>query len=1492
MTQINSPFIFENLNRQEHDACGIVACIEKTKTPTRDNIFRCIDALVTMNHRAGFINGEGDGVGIHIDIPQQLWKEKLQEAGVDPSETEKENFVVGHIFITRTSDAESKQSALIKKLEDSQFTILFQSNQVTDSAALGPIAIQENPIFFQFACTSSLSGQDLSKKLFELTIQFEKDEHVHVASLSQYHAVYKVMGAGDILPKYYKDLANPLAASTMTLGHNRYSTNTLSSFFRVQPFSVLGHNGEINTIAKLRDEANMIGVPLVKDGSDSQDLSRTIETLLCRDGYTLFEALDLLFPPIINEIKAYPNDLQDLYTYLRESWGHFAQGPAGIISRFSDEAVFSVDSLGLRPLWMLEIESSYLFSSEPGIIPSTEYVNDPKPLAPGEKVGFKWNDGKIQVFTAVEFQKEVYNRFSKRLQFEGSRKRLDSVKITNNSKLLIHPHKIHNGQYKAFGWEKDHIQLIEQMAEKGAEPIRSLGHDAPLAALNPERKNLADYIKESVAVVTNPAIDRDRETEHFSTRVIIGKRPSLFQKEETGIVVELQSPILIEGKAGVQAENALNQPSYEQLFQIFDEHNLVETLSITMHEEETVKAALNRLSGDAVTAVKNGKSIIILDDSMSHQKNHYWLDPHLVTSTIDQALVDECIRRDCSLVLRSAAIRSLHDIVTVFGLGADLISPYYMFMTVLEEKIQPVINLYSALIKGLEKVISTIGIHELRGYARLFSAIGLHEEIAKHLKVLNFLGSNELSYDFTAMKEDSYARAADFQNDKERIGKTFHLFPRIWKSIGEVAISGSYDGYREKITEQEQKNATTIRHLTSFKRSNSPLSAKEVDISVGDHDLPFVISSMSFGSQNEIAFRAYAEGANRLNMVSLNGEGGEIKDMLGKYPKTRGQQIASGRFGVNAELLNSSNLLEIKIGQGAKPGEGGHLPGSKVTEKIAEARNATVGSDLISPSNNHDIYSIEDLAQMIHELKTANDEAKVSVKVPIVPNIGTIAVGIAKAGADIITISGFDGGTGAARIHALQHVGLPVEIGVKLAHNALLEAGLRDQVEIWADGGIKSVSDVLKVMLLGANRIGFGTLSMIAIGCTTCRGCHLDTCHVGIATQIESEAQAKEHGLRRFVPRQLELAVQGITNFFSAFANELKDLAASIGVKNLQQVVGHSDLLEQNAGKDKLDLTYLLKPLEIGQFSPQDSITSKEQKENELPVAVGAEYLDSMVEDLHRSREFHSITSEQRVLGSRVSCHRVRNRLDGSYKKLPTVKLKYTNGSIPGNGLGAYNSAGIHIEVNGGAQDGIGKTSFGGEILIFKSKGKDGRYYNGSVGKGFGYGAQKGLLVAQGDADARAGIRLSGADMIIGGLLKRPIPVHEEGNIGVHANIKGFAFEYMTNGRGLVLGDPGPWICAGMTGGVIYVRHQPEMGLTKEAIERRIAKGAKVTITSLSSQGVADIEELLGQYIEMLANQGQKDESAALAKLLEQPKEHFLQILPVKEQADPSVSTE
>ncbi|WP_041808628.1 glutamate synthase-related protein [Evansella cellulosilytica] len=1485
---------FRGATKLEHDSCGIVSFIEKEGIPTKENIDNTINALVKMNHRAGFINEEGDGVGVHIDVPVALWRSKLEEKNVSGSHVEDETFTVGHFFIDQNSDVSKVHNEIRQKLEQKGFTFIFHSVEQTNTDALGPIAKKNEPIFWQVALINKdLQPTNLAATLFELTIDIEKNNDVHVASLSHEHAVYKVMGAGDILPRYYNDLANPLVASTATLGHNRYSTNTLSNFFRVQPFSVIGHNGEINTIAKLRDEANMLGVPLVDGGSDSQDLNRVLDTFISKHELSLFEAMEVVFPPIVNEIKHYPAHLQDLYTYIREAWGHFAQGPAGIISRFKNEAVFSVDALGLRPVWMLETKTSYSFSSEQGIFTSDNYLTDPKPLAPGEKVGlFRNEKGTIEVYWHDELQEEVYNRMSTRLSIEDARNRL-STKLETNAETLQFEQNITNSVYAANGWDREHIQLIEQMAEKGVEPIRSLGHDAPLAALHPGRKNIADFIKESVAVVTNPAIDRDREMEHFSTRVIIGQRPSLFNKDVLKTIVQLESPVVAEGKAGKAIEKEYGQPSFEGLFSLYEKANEAETLNMVRFESETVEEALERLHTQASKAIDNGKTFLVFNDEGTHVDDKYWIDPHLAISSVDQGLTKEEKRRSCSFVLRSGSIRSLHDIAVVFGLGADVVNPYVMFASVVNGDVEPAGKLYSALNKGLEKVISTIGIHELRGYGRLFSAMGLNEEISDRLNIVNFLGGKDLAYNFASMKEDSVARKEEFTNEKARPGKTFHIFPRLWKALGDLASGKSdYSAFREKLAEQEEKNPISIRHLTNLKSIESDVNADDVDVSVANHSLPFMISSMSFGSQNETAFRAYAEAADRLNMISFNGEGGEIKDMLGKYPNTRGQQIASGRFGVNVELLNSSNLLEIKIGQGAKPGEGGHLPGSKVTEKVAAARNATTGSDLISPSNNHDIYSIEDLAQIITEIKTANDQAKVAVKVPIVPNIGTIAVGVAKAGADFITLSGFDGGTGAARVHALQHVGLPAEIGVKAAHFALLEAGLRHKVELWADGGVKSALDAVKLMLLGANRIGFGTLSMIAVGCTACRGCHLDTCHVGIATQIESEAQAKEHGLRRFVPREFDLAVHGLMNMFTAFGKELQALTASLGVKRTQDLVGRADLLEQVQGQNLMNLEELLSTLpeqEVANFSPMPKV---EKEEPQLALAVGAEYLDGNVEELTTSREYESVTAEQRVIGSRVACHRVRGKLDGSYRQLPKIDLKYTKGSILGNGLGAYNSDGVNILINGGAQDGVGKTSFGGSFKIFKAKGRYGQYLNGSVGKGAGYGAQKGLFIIQGNADARAGIRLSGADMIFGGRLTKPLQEGRRHNIGIHANLKGFAFEYMTNGRGLVLGDPGPWICAGMTGGVVYLRHDPEMGLDEKALNARIAKGAKVSLENLSDTGISDVKELLTTYLEELKNQEQDEEVAVIEKLLADPTAHFKQVVPVKLQADPSVSTE
>ncbi|WP_442603024.1 glutamate synthase-related protein [Paenibacillus sp. KN14-4R] len=1505
---------FENLLLTEHDSCGIVCIIEKDGHPSTSNIQKTIDALVKMEHRSGFIAGEGDGCGILTDIPRALWQRKLQDANLNGSLAYDEAFSVAHIFVPRKDDlsVDTIQAGIRKLFAKHNISIILEQENGVNRSVLGANGLNDEPLFWQIAALSDSSHEDIANALYELHIAIDNQFRVHVATLSHVTAAYKVMGSATILQQYFNDTRDPLFASQVTVGHNRYSTNTLSSFFRVQPFSLLGHNGEINTVKKMRIEADMIGVPLVDGGSDSQDMNRVIETFIHRFGMSLFEAMELIFPPIINEMKSFRPELQDLYVYFRQIWGHYAQGPAGIVSRYGNECIFSVDALGLRPVWMVETAESFYFSSEQGVVNVGNMVAEPKPIAPGEKIGVQLTAGQpVQVVPYYEVQNLVLERASKRVDFTGMRKHLSPDLDGIVGCAADEAADVTDAVYSAFGWDRDGISMIEQMAETGAEPIRSLGHDAPHAALHWERQNIPDFIKESVAVVTNPAIDRDREMEHFSTRIVVGPRPAVYGSLDQRLRVELLAPLVLEGANGVDSEQHLLQPSYEALLTMFSGQTTV--LSTTFARGTSLSDALDTLAEEAATAVRGGSSLLVLDDKGAHQNDRLWIEPHLAVSKVDIRLRAEKIalgnnlRRQASIVLRSAAIRNLHDIAVACGLGADIISPYILFQTAsVKEGAVAARRVYTALSKGLEKVISTIGTHELRGYTRFFSSIGLKPEIAEVLDIVNYLGSQEVGTGFSELEADAEKRYFDYTNPKAKAAKNFRFFQRMWKALGDASSGAApYADYRDKLREEEQKNPISIRHVADFNYAKAlqdgrtPFQPSDVNLAVGDHSLPMLISSMSFGSQNETAFRAYAEAGERLNMVTMNGEGGEIKDMLGRYKKTRGAQVASGRFGVNIELANAVAFLEIKIGQGAKPGEGGHLPGSKVTAKIAAARNATIGSDLISPSNNHDIYSIEDLAQMISELKEASGrKAKIIVKIPIVPGIGTIAVGVAKAGADVITLSGFDGGTGAARVHSLTHVGLPTEIGTKLAHVALIEAGLRNQVELWSDGGLKSGADVVKMVLLGANRCGFGSLSMQAIGCTTCRGCHLDTCHVGIATQIDSLEEAEEKGLRRFVPRQFDLAVDSLVRLFSGMADEIREIVAALGYKDLQELVGHSDLLEQVSHLERIDLSDILRAapmpaaasLELAHAQAEVAIASSDIKIAE--GNLGQEFFpDALAWDTPIERNWSKVNAESRILGARYASHRVRDRFDGSYDELPSVSLHMHDGSVPGNGLAAFNARGVNITVHGGAEDGVGKVAFGGKVAILKSPGQHGTYIDGSVGKSFGYGAQKGLFLIQGNADTRACIRFSGADVVFGGEIKEPIR-DELGGLASRANLKGFAFEYMTNGRAVVLGDPGPWMCAGMTGGVIYQRLNEKMGLDLQAIQRRIAKGAKVKIEFVGPQSKQDLSELLGAYRTELASSGQADAAASIDALLVDLAHNFVRIAPVGLQADQSVATE
>jgi glutamate synthase (NADPH/NADH) large chain len=1524
---------------KDHDSCALYGSVRKDGRPAHEAIAEALGALKQMLHRAGNIDGEGDGCGLQLDIPRKIWAELIRNSGHAPDLALSERFAVAHIFIPRGSDVKQIQHDARELLSNAGLRILAERTGETESAALGPTAREEEPVFWQLAGLI-----DSPRACFDSTIELEAKFDVHVASFGHDSVVYKVMGAPLALENYYPDLTDERAETVFVIGHNRYSTNTWPTFTRVQPFGVIGHNGEINTIVQLREQAKLLGVPIHADGSDSQDLDRTLATLVERDGLSLIEAMELLLPPIVNEITELDEQLQHFYMYLRQVLGPFAQGPIALIGRSGRESVFSTDALGLRPLWSVETVDDYIFSSEPGVAKLADVVAQPKPLAPGEKIAVSVPPGSpAKLIEHDELQRTAHQRFKARVGIDEF-PLIDTALLTGGplegrdvpgyaDARPAEPVKVADRVLAGFGWQREDMKLIQQMAAAGAEPISSLGYDGPLAALSPERQNIADFFKETVAVVTNPAIDREREIEHFSCRTVFGERPSPVDPPSGTTTLELAFPIVLGGHhelAPLDAASlravAREHQSYllEDIWEVFPGSRSA-VLDITCFETENTKGAIERIRHEAVALVRGGAELIVLSDRTAYEGDRRFIDPHLAVSAIDGALKtaklepgEANLRRRTSLLLRSAAVRNVHDVMVALGLGADGICPYVMFeIACVDDYASDFSNLCAALRKGMEKVISTIGIHEIRGYARQFSSIGLKPEIAELLAVDNYFGSEKGGLGFAELDADGDQRKRILAGDEPaKPAKTFRFYPKVWKAANAVALKGGdYAEYSQKVRELEAANPVSLRHVIEVKSDREPIPVERVSTAVGRHEYPIVIASMSFGSQSETAFRAYAEAAKEINILSINGEGGEPHDMIGKYPLHRGQQIASGRFGVTSNLINSSYLLEIKIGQGAKPGEGGHLPAKKVTAKVAAARNATTGTDLISPSNNHDLYSIEDLAELIDELKTANPDARVAVKVPVVPNIGTIGVGIAKAGADIITLSGFEGGTGAARVHALRHVGLPSDIGTRAVHRALMEAGIRNRVEIWADGGYRHAWDIVKLHMLGANRVGFGTLAMVSLGCTICRGCQLDTCHVGIATQIETTEQAEQHGLKKFTPQVLGRSVEACATFFREMGEELRRITAELGYESAQDLVGRSDLLVQSGGASLLDVGALIDPLEeFLDLTPLDlpeSETRDERAEAGIivsrPIALPEKEASKTLAELLPAagtaeagagplvHEYPRATNaNDRVLGTELAGRLSRRRIaaqefDPGDARL--VDVRFGQGSVAGGGLGAFNVDGVTLDVWGGAQDGVGKCMLGGQISVMKGENRFGARVNGSVGKSFAYGAQRGRLYVQGDADSRCGIRLSGADVVIGGEPARPID-DSKGCLADRANIKGFAFEYMTDGRAVVLGDPGPWACAGMTGGRIYMRRNDQLGLTREALERRLGKGAKARIAELDAQGTLDVQELLDGYCAELRASGQSEESERILALAADADQNFFMCVPESEQADPSVSTE
>ncbi len=1509
---------------REKDACAIIAFVDKRGHSTHANIVQTIDALRKMGHRSGDINGEGDGCGISIDIPRDLWARRLAGNNLSPHLAESNSFLVGHFLLPASIRSQSKKilTRIRKIFQQQSVDILLELIGKTSDLELGPRARQDAPLFWQIGGMIPEASRDASKKsLFRLQLEIEKQfPEVHISSLSLDTVVFKVQGMPDLLPRVFPELRDEDTRSVISLGHGRYSTNTLPTVERSQPFSILGHNGEINTIERIRSTGRTLNIEPVPGGSDSQDLNRIIEGLINLYDLDVLEAMEMVFPAIYSEVEKYPNKLREVYEFFRWFFSCSAQGPAAVLARNGDTCVGSVDALGLRPLWFGESDYNYFLSSEKGVVDIEHNMTDPRPLAPGEKIALVGGRGKraealdygtiqqrlVKLFSSKNRIKKYLNSLYSGIPVEG--KNTNKIKSSVTSSQFLRKdfsvEVYHDpGLLAAFGWNNYDLMIRQKVARNGREVIGSMGHTGPLASFVPDSlPNISDYCKENVAVVTNPAIDREREYEHFSTRVVLGSRPDIRgERIIPPLGLELDTPLLLGAQAfsGVIATKSCREICekhstilFEDVVDFFTCQNrdpgLVKFVDATYMPAEGLTARLEVLAAEVEKAVKEGAVLIIFDDSKSFTCSKVFIDPAILVAYLHEFMINAGIRREVSLIVQSAAIRNLHDLMLVTGLGADAINPYLLWHISCkyagenQDAAKVIDNTFSVLQKGIEKVMSTMGIHELCGYGRIFSSIGLQSDLAAIMRIPNFCPSDKGGLSIAGLDAIALQRYSKAVSDEvNAVYKEPARNPKVGRIIRNVAVGKT--GYLEMAQELEnvvEKLPTGIRHLLESKpvEQKQRLTMDKVDISIGRHSMPLVIAAMSFGSQGENSFRAYAEAALKANIICMNGEGGEIPDMLGKYKHNRGQQIASGRFGVFMSFLNSTDFLEIKIGQGAKPGEGGHLPGNKVSDMVAKSRHCKEGITLISPSNHHDIYSIEDLAQIITELKTANPYARISVKIPVTSGVGTIAVGIAKAGADILNISGFEGGTGAAREHAKRFVGLPAEIGVSEAHRYLIESGLRHGIEIWADGGMRSGYDVLKMILLGANRVGLGTVSLMGVGCISCRKCHLDRCPRGISTQLRNVEDAEARGVKAFKPRILDAESENLARLLTAIGDEIKMRVAELGEQRLQDLVGRTDLLYQYRMNSLLDTADILKKPSIS--SNPDSYPKSQIVRKPL------NYLTRLISDLAMERfekgdslvrfAEEGVHSTDRAVGTYLAGAIARKF---GQNKNDMKALLMLGSSVPGNGLCAFISQGLETVVEGGSQDGAAKGSMGGFLGVFKGQNIMGSRIDGSTGKSFAYGAIGGLLMVQNLADSRACIRMSGADVVFGRRITEPVR-DELGNIASRAHLKGFAFEYMTGGRAVVLGDPGPWMCAGMTGGVIYQCLYPDLGFNREALKRRLARGANVSIENISKDGLQDLRELLGKYIEELEKGFQKEEADAIHAILKKAAKRFIAINP------------
>lgn len=1396
----------------EHDACGVGMVLHTKGTKSHAIVEKGLRVLENMTHRGAenADNKTGDGAGIMIQIPHEFIL--LQGIAVP----EKGSYGTGLIFLPKDKVQAEKCLDILKgSISAENLQLLAVRDVPVNSEILGEMAASNEPDIKQvfISGVNEEAGQVLEQKLYILRKKVEKEilnsdlsleakKNFYIVTLSSQKIVYKGMLSSEQLRHYFPDLLHPNLTSAIALVHSRFSTNTFPTWDLAHPFRLIAHNGEINTIkgnrlwmtareSVLKSDAlgDMSALwPIIQPNmSDSASFDNVAEFLLMA-GKSLPHALAMMVPESWNDKNPISRDLKAFYEYhslFMEPW----DGPATILFTDGRYAGGLLDRNGLRPArYLITTNDVMVVASEMGVLPfDASEIKEKGRLKPGKMLMVDTQTGTIQY--DPEIKETLAKAHPYREWLADNRVSLDDItsgrelkyEVDNYTKLL-----------KTFGFYKEDIErILLQMAKDGKEPIGSMGNDTPLAVLSEKPQRLFSYFRQLFAQVTNPPIDPIREELVMSVAGYIGSfhKNLLDPLPEHTKMVGLSNPFLSNRELDLLVHLQYKGFKSEVISMLFD----------PKQGAKGMETAIEALCKKAEEAVDNNNNYIILSDR-GVDAEHAAIPSLLAVSAVHHYLIERRKRMQIDIIVESAEPREVMHFALLFGYGANAVNPY-LALAVIKDAVNKgdiqldfytaMSNYVKAIDKGLLKVMSKMGISTLRSYlgAQMFESLGLSQQfIDKYFAGTTSKIEGVDLGDITSDTLESYFEAfeGDFIDPSlvsqgiyawRRNGEYHAWNPQTIKDLQMATRLGSYKKFKEYTQAIDTKpEKVFLRDFLDFNKANKPIDIQEV-APIEDITRRFVTGAMSFGSISLEAHEAMAVAMNAIGGRSNTGEGGELAERFHTPARSAIKQVASGRFGVTTEYLVNADELQIKVAQGAKPGEGGQIPGFKVDAVIAKTRHSIQGISLISPPPHHDIYSIEDLAQLIFDLKNVNPRAEVSVKLVSESGIGTIAAGVAKAKADRIVVSGCEGGTGASPMSSIKHAGLPLEIGLAEVQQTLVLNNLRGQVYLQTDGQLKTGHDIIVAAMLGAEEFGFATSALIVLGCVMMRKCHLNTCPVGVATQNEELR-------KKFIGRS-----EYLINYFKFLAEEVREHLAALGVKSLDEIVGRADLLQfvkndKTAKQAKIDLSRLI------YFPTQaktNAIRHVKNQEHKLDNILDNQLIataNPAIEKLLPIEMSNIIRNTDRTVGAMLSgviAKKYGN--DG----LPNNTIKATFKGSAGQSFGAFLAHGVSFELQGDANDYVGKGLSGGKIVIVPPSNTTFKPEENIIaGNTLLYGATAGEIYINGRVGERFGVRNSGALAVVEG-------------VGDHC------CEYMTGGRVVVLGNTGRNFAAGMSGGLAYI---------------------------------------------------------------------------------------